>query len=113
MTNIQYPLPEPAKHLSPEQAEALEVHNEGQHSASHLFQVTDSFPARKAASQHSSVPRPALIWDPHLVAEAEKWAEHLAQQDAGLKHSTGEQRSGQGENLYWMSSGGSLAGASR
>ena len=38
---------------------------------------------------------------------------HLAQANSGLSHSDNEQRPGQGENLFWMSSGGSLADASQ
>ena len=71
------------------------------------------FLAREAASKHASVPRPALVWDTKLAADAEKWAQHLAHDNQGLKHSTGDQRPGQGENLYWISSGGSLAGGSQ
>lgn len=57
--------------------------------------------------------RPELVWDPRLAAAAEEWARHLASRDAGLQHSTGAERPGQGENLYWTSAGGALADGSQ
>lgn len=72
-----------------------------------------SISARQAVSKSTSVHRPDLIWDAHLAAAAEQWAQHLVAQGAGLQHSTGDQRPGQGENLYWQSAGGTLANASQ
>lgn len=94
---IQQPLHTPAEHLTHDQAQALKIHNE----------------ARETASKNHSHPRPALVWDAHLAADAEKWARHLANQNKGLQHSTGDQRPGEGENLFWMSAGGDLADASQ
>lgn len=70
-------------------------------------------PAREAASKKSSVRRPDLEWDAHLATLAEQWAKHLATDNKGLVHSTGTERPGQGENLFWMSAGGTLAEASQ
>ncbi len=56
--------------------------------------------AREAVSKKSSVARPALVWDSHLATLAEQWAKDLAAKDKGLKHTTSEERPGQGENLY-------------
>lgn len=83
--------------LSSDQKQALKIHNQ----------------AREAASQRSSVARPALAWNPHLATLAEQWAKHLAADNTGLKHSMSEERPGQGENLYWLSAGGTLSDASQ
>jgi len=76
-----------------------------------LLKVPSSPAAREAATRTSSVIRPALVWDPHLANLAEQWAKHLAADNEGLKHSTNEERPGQGENLYWMSGDGKLSDA--
>lgn len=89
--------PHPASNVSPGQSEALKIHNQ----------------AREAATKQTSVHRPELIWDSHLAAAAEEWAHYLASRDAGLQHSTGAERPGQGENLYWTSAGGTLADGSQ
>ncbi|KAL9069617.1 MAG: hypothetical protein Q9161_005416 [Pseudevernia consocians] len=89
--------PQPTPRISPPQNEALKIHNQ----------------AREAASKQTAVHRPDLIWDSHLAAAAEEWAQYLASRDAGLQHSTGAERPGQGENLYWTSAGGSLADGSQ
>ncbi len=86
----QQPLAKSPEHLTPDQAHALKTHND----------------ARDAASKQHSHSRSSLVWDAHLEAEAAKWAQHLATDNKGLHHSTGDQRPGQGENLYWMSGGG-------
>ncbi|KAL6722170.1 hypothetical protein ACLMJK_001277 [Lecanora helva] len=123
---IQQPMSKAAQ-LTPDQTKALQIHNEGNFpfpilspNLPPLFLLTfprpqplTLLPARKQATQQHGTARPALIWDAHLTSEAEKWAKHLAQLNQGLKHSTGDQRPGQGENLFWYSSGGDLAGASQ
>jgi len=96
----QQPLAKSPEHLTPDQSHALKIHND----------------AREAASKQHSHPRPQLVWDTHLEAEAMKWAQHLVAQNKGLQHSTGGERPGQGENLYWVSGGGGgniLANASQ
>ncbi|KAM0798239.1 CAP domain-containing protein [Usnea florida] len=89
--------PQPASNISPAQSEALKIHNQ----------------AREAVSKQTSVHRPDLIWDSKLTAAAEQWAQYLASRDAGLQHSSGAERPGQGENLFWISAGGSLATGSQ
>ncbi|KAK4967524.1 hypothetical protein LTR66_011948 [Elasticomyces elasticus] len=44
---------------------------------------------------------PDLKWDEGLSQNATGWAQHLVDGVGHLEHSTGEQRPGQGENLYW------------
>lgn len=78
-----------------------------------LLRASLPFSAREAATRKSSVSRPALVWDPHLAELARQWAQHLAAGNKGLKHSTHEERRGQGENLSCMSGEGSLSGASQ
>jgi uncharacterized protein YkwD len=42
-----------------------------------------------------------LEWDDNLAKDAQKWADHLAHEVGHLEHSTGNERPGQGENLFW------------
>ena len=42
-----------------------------------------------------------LVWDEQLARNATQWAEHLAKVVGHMQHSTGEERPGQGENLFW------------
>ncbi|KAL8711725.1 MAG: hypothetical protein Q9220_003896 [cf. Caloplaca sp. 1 TL-2023] len=76
--------------------EALKVHND----------------ARNDASKHSGHPRPNLVWDKKLEDDAHAYAQHLAQANQGLQHSSGDSRKNQGENLYWSKPSGSLAASS-
>lgn len=64
--------------------EALEIHNQ----------------CRRDASQSSGHPRPNLVWDDYLAAQATDYASYLASQDLGNQHSSSDQRPNQGENLY-------------
>lgn len=64
--------------LSKDQSDALKAHND----------------ARKKKKLK------ALAWDSKLQAEALKWAKELAKNDK-MKHSSGNQRKGQGENLAY------------
>ncbi|KAI4106015.1 MAG: hypothetical protein L6R37_002378 [Teloschistes peruensis] len=93
----QHPIAKQPDKLSPDEAHALKIHND----------------ARDQASKEHNHPRPHLVWDQHLESEARKYAQKLAHDNNGLHHSTGEQRPGQGENLYWVSAGGSLASGSQ
>ena len=52
----------------------------------------------KVRSQHGC---PPLKWDDQLAENATKWAEHLANNVGHMQHSTGPERPGQGENLFW------------
>ncbi|KAL8736630.1 MAG: hypothetical protein Q9181_002307 [Wetmoreana brouardii] len=83
--------------MSEDAQQALKIHNQARNDASHT-------------SHH---PRPDLVWDDQLVANATAYAKHLASANHGLQHTTSDQRPNQGENLYWSKPNGSLANASK
>ncbi|KAL9594395.1 MAG: hypothetical protein Q9219_007054 [cf. Caloplaca sp. 3 TL-2023] len=80
--------------LSEDQKKALDIHNKARHDV-------------------PNHPRKNLIWDPKLAAAATAYAKKLAHDNAGLKHSSGDQRPNQGENLAWSKPHGSFADASK
>ncbi|KAL8727653.1 MAG: hypothetical protein Q9166_005889 [cf. Caloplaca sp. 2 TL-2023] len=90
------PKPGPPKGNDDER-KALQLHNQ----------------ARQDASRSSGHGRPDLKWDDNLAKQARAYAQHLANANKGLQHSSGDQRPGQGENLYWSKPNGSLEDASK
>ena len=79
-----------------------------------LFPIlTDTPPARHQAPSSFGHLRKDLVWDNKLAANATAYAKKLAHDNAGLKHSTGDQRPGQGENLAWSKPNGSLTDGSK
>ncbi|KAL8996387.1 MAG: hypothetical protein Q9169_004078 [Polycauliona sp. 2 TL-2023] len=83
--------------MSEGEKKALQLHNQARHDVS-------------KSSGHG---RPDLVWDNKLEQAAKAYAEHLSRVNQGLKHSTGDQRPGQGENLYWSKPNGSLEQATK
>lgn len=94
-----------------DQAQALETQNAGIYSTPHYLSIrrgTFNFivrltnithTARRDAVQNHNSTCGALVWDDQLANNAKAWAEHLAQ-IGQMVHSSGDQRPGQGENLY-------------
>lgn len=80
---------------------------------------TSTRPNKLTSSPHTArsaapgISRPPLSWSSDLAASAQAWANNLASANNGLHHSTGDQRPNQGENLYWVSAGGTLADAAQ
>ncbi|KLE35531.1 CAP domain-containing protein [Aurantiacibacter luteus] len=68
---------------------------------------TNPFAARLLAAHNAAraeAGTPPLEWNPRLAAEAQAWAEHLAE-IGRMEHSDRDTRAGVGENL-WMGSAG-------
>ncbi|KAJ9150267.1 hypothetical protein NKR23_g3657 [Pleurostoma richardsiae] len=65
--------------LTPDQQQALDIQNQGR-------------------TNKSLQP---LQWDPKVAQDAQAWAQHLASVVGHLQHSAGDQRPGEGENLFW------------
>ncbi|KAL9135852.1 MAG: hypothetical protein Q9175_002941 [Cornicularia normoerica] len=116
---VQQPLQRDSPNLSQDQANALQIHNQGTYFPSlplHHYHPTNkpTLTARSAANSISgAVSRPSLNWDTALASDAQNWANNLASANSGLNHSTSDQRPNEGENLYWVSSGGALADAAQ
>ncbi|KAL8870094.1 MAG: hypothetical protein Q9174_003782 [Haloplaca sp. 1 TL-2023] len=89
--------PKPGPRMNDDQKRALQIHNQ----------------ARRDASNISKHPRPALVWDNKLHNDAQAYAQHLANQNRGLQHSSGDSRKGEGENLAWSKPNGSFHDASQ
>ncbi|KAL8850970.1 MAG: hypothetical protein Q9221_004053 [Calogaya cf. arnoldii] len=76
------PQPGQAPGSEEDRIQALEIHNQ----------------CRRDASQSSGIPRPDLIWDDNLAAQAQQWASEMAQFDR-YEHSPDWLRENQGENI--------------
>lgn len=85
-------------------ADVLIARDEEESFISHLFPRALSKDQSDALKAHNDARKEkklkALLWDNKLQAEALKWAKELAKNDK-MKHSTGDQRKGQGENLAY------------